>query len=242
MAWYKDWFNSPFYHIMYKHRNDEEAKLFINNLLALLQPSKDAFFLDLACGKGRHSIYLNSLGYNITGIDLSENSIAEANKSSNSRLHFNVHDMRNVFKENTFDIVLNLFTSFGYFDTDKENNATIKAASSNLKSNGWLVIDFLNSKKITPSLLCEENKSIDGIRFCTNKKIKNKFIVKTIKFTHEGADYNFEERVKALTLNDFERYFKVNQLKIVNLFGDYQLNDFDEKKSERLILVAKKEI
>ena len=113
--WFASWFDTPYYHILYKERNYREAQIFMDNLTHYLNLPEKAKVLDLACGKGRHAIYLNQLGFEVIGADLSENSIAEASKNSNSSLQFQVHDMREKF-DDQFDAIFNLFTSFGYFD------------------------------------------------------------------------------------------------------------------------------
>lgn len=239
--WFECWFDSPYYYILYKNRDFSEAELFIDNLIQLLQPSKESRFLDLACGKGRHAIYLNKKGFDVTGIDLSEKSIVCAKTSENEKLHFYTHDMRKLFRTNYFDVVLNLFTSFGYFEKQRDDNAVINSAGKALKPGGLFVLDFMNSKKATSNLSCEETKTIEGIEFKIHKTFENNFIVKQIDFTDKGKKYHFEERVKALTLSDFEKYFEANKLKIVHLRGNYGLEEFDEKSSDRLIIVARKE-
>src|SRR5688500_2509825 len=114
--WFSTWFDSPYYHILYNNRDEQEAEQFMDKLLAYLHPKPHEKVLDLACGKGRHSVYLNQKGFDVTGIDLSEQSIAYARQFENERLHFAVHDMREVYQPETFDFILNLFTSFGYFE------------------------------------------------------------------------------------------------------------------------------
>jgi SAM-dependent methyltransferase len=239
--WFECWFDSPYYHHLYKNRDYSEAEAFIDNLIGLLQPETNSRFLDLACGKGRHSIYLNKKGYDVTGVDLSQQSIACAKQSENELLHFYVHDMRKLFRTNYFDIALNLFTSFGYFDNERDDNAVINSAYKALKPNGIFVMDFMNSKKVKQNIKTEEIITIGDIPYTINKNIENDFIVKKISFTDKGKEYRFEERVKTLTLADFEKYFKANKLKIVNLRGNYKLDEFDENSSDRLILIARKE-
>lgn len=238
--WFECWFDSPYYHVLYKNRDFTEAELFIDNLIQLLEPTKSNRFLDLGCGKGRHSIYLNKKGFDVIGIDLSEKSIAYAKTSENETLHFYRHDMRKLFRTNYFDVVLNLFTSFGYFEQERDDNAVINAACKALKPNGIFVLDFMNAKKVCTTLSCKETKTVEGIQFKISKIFENNFIVKKIQFTDKGKDYHFEERVKALTLTDFEKYFEANKLKIVHLRGNYRLEEFDERRSERLIIVARK--
>ena len=239
--WFEDWFNSSYYHILYKHRNCDEAELFIDNLITFLQPKKGAQFLDIACGKGRHAIYLNKKGFTVTGTDLAEESIAEASKFENQNLSFFVHDMRRVFRVNYFDYVLNLFTSFGYFENEKDDLATIHAICKTLKSTGTFVFDFFNVKKVIATLVDTETKIIDNIEFKITRHIENNFIIKHILVTDNGTQFSFQERVKALTITDFEKYFAANKLKIVHLFGNYQLEKYNENDSDRLIIIAKKE-
>ncbi len=238
--WFEDWFDSPYYHLLYKNRDYSEAESFIDNLVSFLKPEYGSRFLDLGCGKGRHSIYLNKKGFDVTGIDLSENSIAAAKKFENERQNFYVHDMRKLFRTNYFDCVVNLFTSFGYFDNKRDDNATINAVYQSLKPDGYFVIDFFNAQKVINCLVAEETKIIEGVEFHITKKVENNFIVKQIQFNDKGKNYDFEERVKALTFSDFEKYFSANRLKIVHLFGNYQLEKFDEVNSDRLIIISKK--
>ncbi|CAN5367045.1 class I SAM-dependent methyltransferase [soil metagenome] len=239
--WFECWFDSPYYHILYKSRNYTEAELFIDNLVHFFKPDKKARFLDLACGKGRHSIYLNKKGFDVTGTDLSGHSITHAKESENERLHFYVHDMRKLFRTNYFDYILNLFTSFGYFEQERDDLSVINSAAKALKPSGIFVLDFMNVKKVLTHLHCEETKSIDGINFKISKKFENNFIIKQIEFSDKGKNYSFKEKVKALTLSDFEKYFSANKLKILHLRGNYNLEEFNENTSDRLIIIGQKE-
>ncbi|RKE94755.1 class I SAM-dependent DNA methyltransferase [Ichthyenterobacterium magnum] len=236
--WFASWFDTPFYHILYKDRNYDEAQLFMDNLTNYLNIPEHGEILDLACGKGRHSVYLNSLGYDVTGVDLSENSIAYAKQFENETLHFNVHDMCKPYSK-TFDAVFNLFTSFGYFENEDDNLKTIKAIKENLNEFGFGVIDFMNSEYVINNLVPENTKTVEGIAFNNKRKLENGYIVKDISFTTNENTYNFQERVKAFTLADFEALFKKADVHLLDVFGDYKLNRFDAKTSERLILIFK---
>lgn len=236
--WFINWFNSPYYHILYKDRDLKEAENFIDNLISFLKPPPGSKMLDLACGKGRHSIYLNKKGFDVTGIDLSNESIQYASEFENGRLSFFVHDMRRVLRINDFDYVFNLFTSFGYFDKEKDNTAVITAAATALRKEGVIVIDFMNVTKTLSGLTGTETKTVDSIDFHIKRYVAGGFLVKDIQFTDQGKAYSFREKVKVITLDDFEQYFKKAGLTIKYLFGDYQLNIFDPEKSDRLILVG----
>ncbi len=235
-SWYSTWFNTPFYHVLYQDRNYEEAQVFMDNLTHYLKLPKTASILDLACGKGRHSIYLNQLGYRVLGVDLSEKSIAEAKTHETDTLRFKVHDMRNAFPEK-FDAVFNLFTSFGYFENENDNIKTIKAIQKELKNTGFAVIDFLNITYLKKHLVPENTKVVNGISFLQKRKIENNYIIKDIYFTHQEKKYHFQERVQALTLDDFKRYIKAANLQLLKVFGSYTLENFNPETSKRLLLI-----
>lgn len=234
--WYANWFNTPFYHILYKDRNDAEAEVFMNHLTSFMNLPKHAEILDLACGKGRHSIYLNKLGYNVVGVDLSQSSIAYAKRFENESLHFKVHDMSKPFSR-TFDAIFNLFTSFGYFEKEDDNLRTIEAIKGGLKKNGFGVIDFLNVEYVIKNLVPEETKIIDGITFHIKKYVKDAHIMKDIRFDYDGTQYTFTEKVKALTLDHFKEYFRSANATLHHCLGDYEMNEFNPDSSERLILI-----
>lgn len=238
--WFQNWFNSPYYHILYNQRNDKEAELFIDNLCNDLKPNIDCRLLDIACGRGRHAIYLNKKGFDVTGIDLSFSSIKYASQFENERLHFFVHDMRNLFYINYFDIAFNLFTSFGYFETQKDHVNALKSFRKSLKADGTLVLDYFNSEKIKRNLTKKEVKRVDKIDFNINKHIEDGKIIKSIDFEHGGKAYAFQERVNAFSLADFQKLLTLSGFKIVKYFGDYNLNDYNESASDRLILICKK--
>lgn len=236
--WFASWFDTRFYHILYKDRDHTEAQVFMDNLTEYLNLPEGGKVLDLACGKGRHSVYLNSLGYDVTGVDLSENSIAFAKQYENESLHFEVHDMCQPYRTQ-FDAVFNLFTSFGYFENEIDNLRTIKAIKSNLNDYGFGVIDFMNSNFVIEHLVDQDEKTVEGIRFKLKRQVKDGYIVKDISFTHEGNDFNYQERVRAFTLEDFQELFEKAGVHLLDVFGDYQLRRYDSKTSERLVMIFK---
>lgn len=236
--WFSTWFDTPYYHILYKNRNDEEAQAFMDNITHYLNMPENGTILDLACGKGRHSIYLNKLGYNVTGVDLSENSIAIAKESSNETLQFKTHDMREPMNE-TYDAVFNLFTSFGYFDIHEDNIKTLKAIKESINEYGFGVIDFFNADFIIENLVTEETKEIDGITFNIKRSVENKKIIKEIRFEDKGESFFFTEKVSAFTLADFEAMMEEAGIYLLEIFGDYKLRKFYKSQSERLIMLFK---
>ena len=240
MNWFANWFDSPYYHLLYKNRDDKEAQSFIDNLIYRLKIPKKSTILDVACGKGRHSIYFNKRGMKVEGIDLSHNSINIAKKEENKTLNFSVYDMRKVFKKDAFDIIVNLFTSFGYFKKNEDEQKAITAMALSLKQEGTLIIDFMNTKKVIKNLVESERKEVDGVTFNIKRSVRNNYIIKDIIFSDNGNNYQFQEKVKALTLADFSKLISHAGLKIIDIFGNYRLKDFNALTSERLIIICKK--
>lgn len=238
--WFKNWFDTPHYHILYQERDYSEAEYFINNLLSHLDIPVGSKCLDLACGKGRHSIYLNKKGLNVTGLDLSEYNITKAKKYENDTLHFDVHDMREVYKENKFNYVFNLFTSFGYFDDVEDNQKTLDAVNKMLKPEGKFVIDFMNAYHVIHHLVKEEKKTLDGIDFNLSRKYDGKYITKDIEFKDKGKRYFFQERVQAIKKDEFEILLAKSGFEILDVFGNFSLEPYDKVKSDRLIIIAEK--
>lgn len=238
--WFGEWFDSPYYHVLYKHRNTEEAKAFIDHLITYFQFNEKDRILDLACGKGRHAIYLNKKGFDTVGLDLSPQNIVHASRFENERLQFHVHDMRFPWKDEKFNYVLNLFTSFGYFETKGENQQAILAIYEGLQKGGKLLIDFLNPYTVINNLVPKEIKIIDDIEFHITKFVSGEYIIKEIKFEDKGVPYKFQERVKAIRRVKFLEYFEHANLELIDLFGDYDLNPYIAEKSERMIFVLQK--
>lgn len=236
--WFASWFDSPYYHILYKERNYREAQIFMDNLTHYLNLPEKAKVLDLACGKGRHAIYLNQLGYQVLGVDLSPNSIAVASKNANETLRFEVHDMREPFEEK-FDAIFNLFTSFGYFQCDEDHLKTLIAIKESLTEYGFGVIDFMNVNQVLATLVPEETKSVEGIDFHIKRYHTEGYIFKEISFTDQGQAYHFTEKVRAFTLQDFQSLMEQAGIYLLDIFGDYKLKKFHKTDSERLIMIFK---
>jgi SAM-dependent methyltransferase len=237
-SWYESWFDSPYYHILYKHRDDTEARRFIDSLLAHLEPAAGARILDLACGKGRYSIYLANKGFDVTGVDLSPGSIAIARQYEQDQLHFFTHDMREPFRPGHFDYVFNFFTSFGYFEEQEDDLRVLQSVRSDLKPGGTFVLDFFNADYVRRNLVREEVKELEGIRFQLERSIEEPYVYKRIRFSDRGRHYAFEERVRLIGKDDFKPLFREAGLAIRKAFGDYQLHPFDTDTSPRLILLA----
>jgi len=185
---------------------------------------------------------LNKLGFETFGLDISKNSIEYARAFANDKLHFDIHDMREVYREEHFDYVLNLFTSFGYFENSQDLLRTMKAIHAELKTAGTLVIDYLNVNKVEADLRNGVREKIvkDDIEFAIEKHIRNGFVEKQISFQHKRGRHQYTERVAAIDLSNFEDLLKRSGFILQTIAGDYQFNAYDKEISPRLILVASK--
>lgn len=238
--WFADWFDSPYYHILYQSHDDTEAKLFIDNLLRVLSLRAGARILDLACGKGRHARYLAEKGFDVTGLDVSAANISYARHFEHEQLSFYLHDMRLPFRINYFDAILNIFTSFGYFSTDRDHVNTLLNVSKGLKPGGLFVLDFFNAAWVRHNLVRAETKTLDGIEFQLKKSIRGKHVFKQVVFETGGRRFQFRERVRLFSLDDFKQMFSVAGLRILDTYGDHNLEPFNPGTSKRLILQAEK--
>lgn len=238
--WFCEWFDTSYYHSLYKHRNDEEAEHFITRLCEVLNIPTGTKVLDLACGKGRHAKMLQQHGFDVLGVDLSANSIAAARTLETDGLRFAVHDMRDEIQNERFGFVFNFFTSFGYFDGHDDNLKVLKAIHNILEQDGILVIDFMNVKKVVERLVPNEVRTEDGIDFQIQRRFDGHHIFKNIQFQDNDNHFDFTERVQALFYADFRSLLERAEFEIIRTFGNFDLDPFDEESSPRLILVCKR--
>lgn len=240
MQWFESWFNTPYYHILYKDRDYKEAERFIDLLVSDLQLEKGSRLIDLACGKGRHSVYLNRLGYNVLGLDLSSESIEHNKQFENKTLKFGIHDMRDAMDVKPVDAVFNLFTSFGYFDNDEEDLKVFKSVYDGLKPGAYFVLDFLNADYVKNTLVPESETLKEGINFKISKKIEDNHVVKDIRFEDDGHNFHFFEKVKLSTSDYILKLAEQIGFERVTIWGDYELNPFLAETSPRCINLFRK--
>lgn len=239
MQWFESWFNSEYYHLLYNNRDIHEAQTFVNNLCSFLELPPSAKVLDLACGAGRHARQLASMGYCVTGLDLSLHSITQAKQYENEHLEFYVHDMRKPFRTRYYDAVFNFFTSFGYFPTEREHLKTLQSVAVAMRPQGLFVMDFLNTAYVLDNLKSESVEQRNHITFYIRRSLQAGFFVKNIRFQDSGGQwYYFEERVRAFTLPELSGLFAQAGMRLTHTLGNYSLDTYEEGTSPRLILVA----
>ncbi|MFT3910654.1 MAG: class I SAM-dependent methyltransferase [Ferruginibacter sp.] len=241
-TWFKDWFNTTYYHQLYFKRDDKEAAAFIDKLIEHVKPALGSLMLDVACGKGRHSIQLAGKGYDVTGIDLSEDSILEALKHETENLHFYQHDMRLPFWINYFDYAFNFFTSFGYFKTQREHDNAIRTIAQSLKQKGFFIMDYLNVHYAEDNMVHQSEKEIEGINYIVTKWYDETHFYKKIMIEDETLEEPlvYTEKVAKFSLGDFTEMFAYQGMQIKEVYGDYNFSNYSTKSSSRLIMIAEK--
>jgi 2-polyprenyl-3-methyl-5-hydroxy-6-metoxy-1,4-benzoquinol methylase len=241
--WFEDWFNSKEYLDVYQHRNESDAKLLFELIIKNIEISAKGKVLDLACGPGRHSILFARKGFDVTGIDLSDNLLRVAESSARKEkldIQFIKSDIRKVELTDKFDLVVNLFTSFGFFETDEDNFSIFRTASDLLKPSGYFVFDFLNSTFLKNNLISESSEDKHHEKIIQKRRIEGDRVIKDIIIQNHGTVKTFFESVKLYRKGELHEAIHKNGLAIKKTFGDFAGSDFIEATSPRLIIIAQK--
>lgn len=210
--WFKYWFNSHHYLLLYQNRNEEEAYQFFNLIKQNIPLQKEWKIIDFCCGYGRLSKIFAKEGYQITGIDLSEffiNRAKEIFEQENLVGDFRICDVRSFNENEKYHLGINFFTSFGYF-SDVENELALKNFCSSILKNGWIVIDYFNPEFVVKNLVEEEKFDFDGIEVLIERNIENKRVNKIISIKNEKTEERYIESVRIYNLNDFEKMLMQN--------------------------------
>jgi len=236
--WFETWFDTHHYHRLYGKHDEKEAQGFVDALVTHLRPAFGARVVDVGCGAGRHSRALASHGLRVTGLDLAASSIREARLNSAGSLRFLRHDMRQPLGQQ-YDYVLNLFTSFGYFDDEAEHQQVIRNLSEAVAPGGTLVIDYLNVVAAGRSRPREAQK-IGNVIYRLKRWSNTTHFFKRIAF-NAGPNcehHEYVEQVAKFGLGDFQRMLGRQGMRIEEVFGDYALAPYDPARSPRLIMIA----
>jgi SAM-dependent methyltransferase len=240
--WFNEWFDTPYYHELYFNRDEAEASAFIDRLLIYLNASPGSTMLDVACGRGRHSLHLASKGFDVTGIDISPSSIDYANAQSVENARFFVHDMRQPFWINYFGFAFNFFTSFGYFRTLREHESALRTIAQSLKKDGTFVIDYLNVHYAEDHFKHSLDSQHESLNFHITKWMDETHFYKKIEVEQDSftEPMVYTERVSKFSLGDFTEMMAYQGLQVQDVFGDYQLGPYHVRNTPRMIIVAKK--
>lgn len=218
--WFEDWFGTDYLE-MYPHRDEKDAAELVS-LISRMVPLQKGRVLDLACGPGRHSDLLRERGANVVGIDLSLSLLQRAREDYSPPLSVVRGDMRCLpFADSGFEAVINLFTSFGYFEADEEHRLVLREIRRIVKEGGWFVLDFLNASHVVESLVKREEQTLDGRPVAIERWISDdgRFVFKEMSLRDE--DKRFVERVRLFSPKDLEHLLIEAGFSIMDSFGDY---------------------
>ncbi|MNB92380.1 Cypemycin methyltransferase [compost metagenome] len=240
--WYEESFGED-YLIVYRHRDFGGARREVEKMIAWLGLPEKAKVLDLCCGMGRHSLALAEAGYEVTGVDLSEALLREARAQEGaSRVKWVRSDMRDLPLEGGFDAVVNLFTSFGYFEKDEEHVKVLREIWRMLKPGGRFIIDFLNPSYVTAHLVPHSTRE-DGDNLIDEKRrIEDGYVKKDIILTSksDGTPRQYHERVKLYSLEKFRALIAEAGLALEAVHGSYEEDVYEAETSPRMIFVGKR--
>lgn len=240
--WYAQWFDRSEYETVYAARNDSDAKDMITCIIETTSIPEGSSVLDVACGRGRHARAFARHGYRVTGIDLSPRAIETARRIARQEqleIDFEEGDMRVAPCDDCFDMVVNLFTSFGYFDKDEDHLRSIKAMARAMRDGAWLVQDFMNVDHVVGDLVPVDARREGALRVVQRRWVEGPRLVKEITLKQAGSpDQVFRESVRLLRLEDFQRMYKEAGLAIEHVLGDVQGTPFSSD-SPRLIMFAR---
>src|ERR1043165_9853580 len=241
--WYERAFRGD-YLARYKHRSDKLARAELPFVIRALRLPAYPTILDLCCGAGRHARGLARIlpKARVIGLDLSSELLraAQARNQARRRLCFLRGDMRRLpLRSGSVDGVMNLFTSFVYFKTDREHLAVLKEVARVLKTRGRFVLDFFNRERVLATLVARSEFEERGKKIVTERRFDRRSgrIIKTIRMAHGDAAC---ESVRAYTSAELKRLLVRAGLRTVKLYGDLNGGKYHSERSLRCVWVCEK--
>ena len=236
-AWFEKWFGED-YLALYPHRDGREAEQVVSFLQSVLAGKTIERVLDLACGAGRHSRALGRHWWT-TGFDLSETLLRVARGESEDAPYVR-GDMRVLpFRRGSFSLVVNLFTSFGYFSSDADHRRVLSEIASVLPEGGIFVLDYLNAEQVVANLKPCDERMANGLVVEQKRAITadGKFVEKTINI--RGKNKSFVERVRLFSRSELEGLLADSGFAVQNVFGDYRGSQWTSHSERTMLLSAK---
>lgn len=245
MEWWEDIYNRDIYFRLYETEDTKLAAEEVEGVINLLKIQPSAKILDLCCGYGRHSVELAKKGFKVVGVDISEKQIQHAIKrvkESNTDVIFQIKDARKLDFNEEFDFVINMFLSFGYFKSEKEDKDVLKGVFKALKPGGKFLMDFWNAEK-----------EIRDLKPIITEKIKNISIVKEWKFDAankrlnwknivtfpDGQKESWKHSIKAYTVAEIKKLIEEAGLKFEKVYGSLKGEEYTSNSPAAIIVAVK---
>ena len=230
--------------VMFSPRRLAAAPEEVELVVALLDLKPGASILDLCCGIGRHSLELARRGFKVTGVDRTEYylSIAwEAAQKAGLAVELVWADMREFTRPDSFDAVVNLFTSFGYFEIPEDNRRVVTNVYRSLKPGGKLIIDVMG-KEVLASIFRERDwREEDGSVILEERKVSGNWGRMENRWILFKDGKHYENRIShwVYSATELETLLKSCGFTAVSIYGDFTGTPYDQN-ARRLVVVARK--
>ncbi len=238
--WFRDWFGED-YLTVYNHRNLRDAQQLVQLILKTHPLDAEMPVLDVGCGHGRHAQILAELGLRVIGLDLSPVMLRVA-KSTRKHARYPLlvrADKSALPFRRTFQAAFSLFTSFGYFESDIQNQAVLHEYAAVLNTEGLLVVDFLNPDDIVRRLQPESTREEENMLINEKRWIDRRRVCKEITIEKDNTVRRFYESVRLYNLDEMKRMLQNAGFRITNIFGEYDGREY-HSESKRMILFGSK--
>jgi SAM-dependent methyltransferase len=247
-SWFKEWFASDYYVKLYVHRDRAEAEACIDLIVDSIDLPDDAHprprALDVASGPGRHAITLAGRGFDVTAVDLSPTLIAYAAQTARSEgatgIDFELHDMRELPYHDEFDLAVQLFTSFGYFESHAEDELVLRRVRSALRDGGYYALDLINERRLHQTLVPRSVRRLEDIEVIEERRIEGDRVIKEITIRGEdGREHHYAESVRLFSPEQIDRMLRAAGFVPEQWFGDYHGADYDADTSDRMLIISR---
>lgn len=244
--WYKNFFEKYYFPFLSERKTSLDTEKEVRFIVDILGLKNSGKILDLACGSGRHAIELARNGYSVVGIDLNKDCLITAKREAKKAklpLSFLQGDMRSIPFNEEFDVVISMFSSFGYLETEEDNDRVLREIFKSLEAKGFLLLDLQNKNWILKNVPAKTWDEQEGL-----------FLLEKRKYDAESKIYNNEitivsPRKKTEKVYSSVRLYELLEIrdkaersgfKILKVFGDYDKSKFNIQKSRRMIILAQK--
>jgi SAM-dependent methyltransferase len=243
--WFEEWFASDFYLKLYSHRDESEAVRLVDTIIRStgMLSGEGRRALDLASGPGRHAIALARRGFDVTAVDLSrtllDHSRAEAERAGVA-IDFIESDMRAIEFDREFDLAVQLFTSFGYFEDEDDDRLVLHHMCHSLRDGAWYALDLMNPAWLERNLVDRNTRSIDGREIIEEREIIDGRVNKSITIPFDGSLRTYNESVRLYQPEQIDRMLRAAGFEPSVWHGDYGGAPFDPALSKRMLVISRR--